>query len=300
MHLPKVIVIGGPTATGKTDIAIELALLFNGEIVNADSRQVYRGLDIGSAKVRTQEMKGVPHHLLDVADPATEQFSVAEYQKQAQHVLAEIVSRNTIPIICGGTGFYIDTVIYHQQFPEIAPNPKLRDELDGYTSEELFAILTKKDSRRARQIDPHNKVRLIRALEIIEVLGSVPESSRHTPYDVLYLCLELDKETHYQYIEERIHTRMEQGMLEEVINLHKQGVSYETLERFGLEYRYLAYVLQNKMSKEDALRELAMKTKSFVKRQYTWFKKHEDIIWFDPRHEKDALITTVRSFLDNQ
>ena len=300
MSVPKVIVIGGPTATGKTDIAIELALLFNGEIINADSRQVYTGLDIGSAKVTKEEMKGVPHHLLDIANPATEVFSVAEFKKEAQIVIEDILHRKKIPIICGGTGFYIDTLVYNQHLPEIKANEILRKELETYNTEELYRMINDRDPRRAQDIDPHNKVRLIRSLEIIDALGEVPETSTESIYDLLYVCLELDKETHIKYIEKRINSRMEQGMLNEVISLHKQGVSYETLERFGLEYRCLAYILQGKMSPKDALHELFVRTKKFVKRQYTWFRKNKDILWFHPIEQKEELINTVHSFLNKQ
>jgi len=300
MSVPKVIVIGGPTATGKTDIAIELALLFNGEIINADSRQVYTGLDIGSAKVTKEEMKGVPHHLLDIANLATEVFSVAEFKKEAQIVIEDILHRKKIPIICGGTGFYIDTLVYNQHLPEIKANEILRKELETYNTEELYRMINDRDPRRAQDIDPHNKVRLIRSLEIIDALGEVPETSTESIYDLLYVCLELDKETHIKYIEKRINSRMEQGMLNEVISLHKQGVSYETLERFGLEYRYLAYILQGKMSPKDALHELFVRTKKFVKRQYTWFRKNKDILWFHPIEQKEELINTVHSFLNKQ
>lgn len=300
MKRPQIIVVGGPTATGKTDIAIDIALLHNGEVINADSRQVYRGLDIGSAKVTKIEMRDVLHHLLDVADPKDEVFSVAEYKKQAQKCIEDILKRGKLPIICGGTGFYIDTLVYNQSIPEVKENPKLRAELETKSTEELYSLIEAKDPKRAHSIDPHNKVRLIRALEIIEALGEVPEQKKDEWYDVLYLCLELDKETHHNIIEDRITKRMKQGMLEEVKDLHQGGVSFETLERFGLEYRYLAYILQEKMTQEESLLELASQTKKFAKRQYTWFKRNNEVKWYNTLFEKDELFDELEKFLSKK
>jgi tRNA dimethylallyltransferase len=299
-YMNKVIVVAGPTATGKTNIAIDLALQYNGEVISADSRQVYRGLDIGSAKVTKEEMRGVPHYMLDVAEP-THRYSVAEYQAEARKYIEDIINRGKVPIICGGTGFYIDSIIYDQSFPDVPPNEELRKKLEQKDVEELFELLQTKDPNRASTIDPHNKVRLVRALEITEALGSVPkQNEKQDYYDILYLCLELERETHFDLIDTRIEQRIEQGMLDEVQNLHNQGVSYEQLESFGLEYRYLSFILQGLVSEEEGLAKLSSETKKFVKRQYTWFRKNPKVQWFNTLFEKEALMKQVATFLSER
>lgn len=295
----KLIVIAGPTATGKTSLAVELAVKYQGEVISADSRQVYRGLDIGSAKVTTEEMRGVPHHLLDVADP-TEVFSVSDYVEHGKKALEIVFDNGHLPIICGGTGFYIDALVYKNKLPDVPANDEFRKLLEERSAEELYEELLQKDSRRAQEIDMNNKVRLIRALEIYEALGHIPQvsSGYESPYDVLYICLERERDSHFTDIDLRITERLEQGMLDEVRELHESGVSWERLESFGLEYRYLAQHLQGKLSLEEAVELLSKETKKFVKRQYTWFKKNPNVVWFDPVMQKDAIMGTVAEFLN--
>jgi len=174
---PKVIVILGPTASGKSALAIDLALRFNGEVISADSRQVYRGLDIGSGKITKKEMLGIPHHLIDVADPK-KIFTADLFQKLSRKAVADILSRGKLPIICGGTGFYIKAAIDSAQLPDVQPDHALRAKLSKKTPEQLFAMLKKKDPARAKSIDPQNPVRLIRALEIVASIGKVPPTSK--------------------------------------------------------------------------------------------------------------------------
>jgi len=169
----KVLIILGPTASGKSDLAVQLAKKFKGEVISADSRQVYKGLDIGTGKITKKEMRGVPHHLLDVANPK-KYFSVSDYKKLALLSLRYIETKKKLPIICGGTGFYIDALIGKINLPEVPPNKALRKKLEKLSAEKLYKMLLKKDSRRAKEIDPRNKVRVIRALEIVETLGKVP------------------------------------------------------------------------------------------------------------------------------
>lgn len=299
MNTQKLIVITGPTATGKTSLAIELAQKYSGEVISADSRQVYRGLDIGSAKVTAKEMKGVPHHLLDVADPQ-EVFSVSDYKKQGRIAINTIVDNQHLPIICGGTGFYIDALVYDHEFPQVPANSELRKELNERSVEDLYEELLQKDARRAQDIGMHNKVRLIRALEIYEELGYVPEINHEytSSYDILYICLKRERESHFADIDARITERLEQGMLEEVRTLYKNGVSWERLESFGLEYRYLAQHLQGKISLQEAIEILSQETKKFVKRQYTWFRKNPQVLWFDPVTQRKEILNTVNEFLE--
>jgi tRNA dimethylallyltransferase len=270
----KIIVVCGPTATGKSDYAVTLAKQINGEIISADSRQVYRGLDIGSGKITKREMKGVPHHLLDVADPKRV-FSVAQFQKKAATIIKDIVKRGKTPIICGGTGFYIDAVVYNSTFPEVKPNAQLRKKLEKETVETLAKQLKKLDPRRYKTIELKNKVRLIRAIEIATALGKVPKLVRKPQYDVEWIYLDFPDDVLKKRIHDRLLKRMKQGMVKEVQNLHeKHNVSWKRLESFGLEYRYLSFYLQKKVSKHEMLQQLESEIWRFAKRQRTWFKKY--------------------------
>ena len=271
--MKKLIVVCGPTATGKSDYAVELARKIDGEIISADSRQVYRGLDIGSGKITTEETQSIPHHLLDVADPK-EIFSVTQYQSLATKAIEEIIARGHAPIICGGTGLYIDAVICGTVFPAVPPNTELRTKLQELSLEELQQKLETIDPKRFALVDQKNKVRLIRAIEIATALGSVPETTQNPQYNVEWHYLDFDDEVLKKRIHDRLLKRMDMGMVEEVKRLHKQGVSWERLESLGLEYRYLALYLQDKLTKEDTLSQLEFAIWHYAKRQRTWFKKY--------------------------
>lgn len=271
--LPKIIVVCGPTATGKSDKAVSLAIEKNGEIISADSRQVYKGLDIGSGKITKKETRQVPHYMLDVASPLRT-YSVAQFQKKATKAIANILKRNKTPILCGGTGFYIDALIYGTNFPQVKSNPTLRKKLSEKTSEELFTLLREQDPERAKEIDRHNKVRLIRALEIIENLGKVPMVTKECKYDVEWVYLDFPDEILKERIHKRLLKRMKQGMVQEASKLHKEGLSFKRMESLGLEYRYLALLLQNKISKKEFLEQLESAIWHYAKRQRTWFKKY--------------------------
>ena len=270
----KILVIVGPTASGKSALGVKLAKKFGGEIISADSRQVYRGLDVGTGKITKKEMSGVKHHLLDVADPK-KQFSVAEYKKLAERKLDRI----DFPIIVGGTGFYIDAVSGQANFPDVPANKKLREKLYRKSTEELFKTLKKKDARRAKAIDPHNKVRLIRALEIIEALGKVPIVKSNVTDNFIYIGLRpdnLDKK-----IKERLLKRLE-PMIRECKKLHKQGLSWKRMFDLGIEYRYIGLYLQDKLSKKEMVEMLNTAIRQYARRQITWFKRNKKIKWFKP------------------
>lgn len=271
--LPKIIVVCGPTATGKSDKAVSLALQNNGEIISADSRQVYRGLDIGSGKITQKEMVGIPHYMLDVASPLRA-YSVAQFQKKASQHIQNIIERGKTPIICGGTGFYIDALIYGSEFPKVKANSKLRKDLSKKSAEELFKLLKYQDPRRAKEIDKHNKVRLIRALEITASLGTVPKVSKKAKYDVQWIYLDFPDDILKERIHVRLLKRMKQGMIHEAETLHVQGLSFARMERLGLEYKYLALLVQKKISKQQFLEQLEMAIWHYAKRQRTWFKKY--------------------------
>ena len=277
-HKPKVLVILGPTATGKSDLAVKLALKYNGEIISADSRQVYKGMDLGTGKITKAEMKGVPHHLLDVAKPQS-QFSVSRFQKLAEKKIKEIIKRGRLPIICGGTGFYIDTLVSGRHFPAVKANKKLRAELETKTAGALFALLKKMDGHRAKNIDRHNKVRLVRAIEIAQALGRVPRVVDRNLYEATYIGLDLPNETLKKRIARRLKDRLKKGMVEEIARLHKHRLSWKRLESFGLEYKNSALFLQNKISKEQMIQNILTESFQYAKRQRTWFKRNKDIKW---------------------
>lgn len=271
--MKNIIVVCGPTATGKSDYAVELAKKINGEIISADSRQVYRGMDVGSGKITLREMKGIPHHLLDITNPKRV-FSVAQYTKLADKAIKTILKKGKVPIICGGTGFYIDSLIYEQNLPEVTPNPTLRKTLEKFSTEELAKKLETLDLERFETIDTKNKIRLIRAIEIATAIGKVPKISRIKKYNVTWHYLDFPDDVLKERIHVRLLKRMKIGMVAEVKRLHEEGVSWKRLESFGLEYRYLALYLQNKLSKTDMLTQLESAIWHYAKRQRTWFKKY--------------------------
>lgn len=275
------VAIVGPTASGKSALAVELALTLNGEVISADSRQVYRGMDIGTGKVTREEMRGVPHHLLDVAEP-NDIYTVAHFKKDAETVIKDIQSRAKLPILCGGTGLYIDAVLYNLQIPEVPPNAELRKELQALSTEELFERLKAVDPRRASEIDRHNPVRLIRAIEIAETLGLVPSlPPRALAYSAVILGVTPPKDLSLK-IEKRLDERLNAGMIEEAEKLHAAGVSWSRLETLGLEYYWLARFLQGFVSKEEMRMNLLRDIIAYSKRQMTWFKKNKDIRWVQP------------------
>lgn len=272
---PRMIVVCGPTATGKTALGIQLAKRHDGEVISADSRQVYRGLDIGTAKVTREEMGGIPHHMIDVADPK-EVYSVAEFKKEAQRVIADIHAQGKLPIIVGGSGQYIDAILYDQSFPTVPPNKALRKKLEQLDTIQLFARIVELDKDRAKTIDKNNRVRLIRAVEIAETLGYIPKLTKNTSsYTLKIIYLDLPNDELMQRIHDRNVQRLENGLIEEVKQLHADGLSWERMHALGLEYRYVAAFLQGQIaSKEKLLETLDLKIRQFAKRQRTWFRKY--------------------------
>lgn len=296
---PKILVLLGPTATGKTSLSIELAKKYNGEIISADSRQIYKGLDLGSGKVTKKEMAGIPHHLLDVADPK-KQFTVTNYVSLAEKAIADILSRGKLPIICGGTGLYIDMLINGTTLPEVPPNQKLRTQLEKKSALQLFAILKKIDPVRAKTIDAKNPVRLVRAIEIAKAIGKVPKIKKVEPrYDVLKIGLDMSDEVLKSRIAIRLKERLKKGMLREATNLHKKGLSWLRMESLGLEYREMAKLLTKKTTRNVFEEELAMDIWHYVKRQRTWFRRDEKIVWINPTKKSEVSKTTkaIKDFL---
>ncbi len=293
---PRVVVIMGPTASGKSDLAVRLARAVHGEVISADSRQVYRGLNIGTGKITEREMRGIPHHLLDVADPR-HTYTAADFKRDASEAVRCIVQKGKLPIICGGTGFYIDIALGRMTAPAVPPNPKLRVKLGKKTAVQLFAMLERLDPRRAKSIDPKNAHRLIRAIEIAKSLGSVPRASRGSPYETLWIGLTLPHEELRKKISRRLRARLAQGMVAEAKRLHARGLSWKRMEALGLEYRSLAHYLQKKISREEFVRTLERDICRYAKRQMTWFKKNRDVHWITPRGTQRAK-TLTKEFLN--
>ncbi len=271
---PKIIVICGPTATGKSDYAVKLAKKIGGEIISADSRQVYKGMDIGSGKITKKEMKNVPHHLLDVVSPKT-RYTVAQFKIAADKIIEDILKRKKVPILCGGTGFYIDAVVKNITFPEVKPNQKLRNDLEKKSLLQLIKMLEKLDPERLKTIDIDNKVRLIRAIEIVKALGKVPKLISKPKYNAKIIYLDFKNEILKKRIHTRLLKRIRQGMINEVENLHKNRVTWKRLFEFGLEYRYVSLFLQKKITKEKMILELETAIWHFVRRQRMWFKRYK-------------------------
>jgi tRNA dimethylallyltransferase len=264
---PIVIVILGQTATGKSDLAVKLARAVGGEVISADSRQVYKGLDIGTGKITKGDMRGVPHHLLDVASPRYK-FSVARFQKLANKKIKEILSRGNTPIICGGTGLYIDAITRGTLFPEVPPNPTLRKSLALRNDRSLLLKLQKLDPARAKNIESKNKVRLIRAIEIAKALGKVPATTQATPvYEFVKIGLYLPPEKLKRKIEKRVKKMFEDGLLGEIHELKKRRVTKKRLRELGFEYNDPTYD------------KVVISTLKYAKRQMTWFKRDKEIKW---------------------
>ena len=276
---PKIIIISGPTASGKSDLAIALARKVDGEVISADSRQVYRGMDIGTGKVTKAEQRLVRHWMLDIASPKRH-YTVAHWKKAAQRAIRDIIRRGKVPVICGGTAFWIDALIYDLAIPEVKPDPRLRARLAKFTPAQLYERLQKLDPARAAAIDRHNPLRLIRALEIIMITGRpVPSKSNGSPYDLLYLAVSMSREKLARRIAARLDARLAHGMLAEVRRLHRNGVPYRRLESFGLEYRWLAQYLQKKISRNQMREGLLRDIIRYSKRQMTWLRGNDDVVW---------------------
>lgn len=289
--MEKLIVILGPTASGKSSLAVKLAGRFRGEIISADSRQVYKGLDAGSGKITKKEMAGIPHYLLDVASPVR-RFTVSQYQKLALAAVKKIQARGKIPFLVGGTGLYIQSIVDGVIFPEVAPNIKLRHELEKKSVSQLFLMLKKLDPARAANIDPKNPRRLIRAIEIVKTTGHpVPKAVRgHTSYSfkILQIGIKKTPEELKKLIAKRLKKRIKK-IITEVKNLHKNGLSFKRLEELGLEYRFVAQYLKQKITYQEMMQKIQIESEHFAKRQMTWFKRDQKIHWVKTQNEAQKL-----------
>jgi len=297
----KILVIVGPTASGKSDIAVKLALEYNGEIISADSRQIYKDLDIATGKITADEMREVPHHCLDIADPQ-ERFSVMDWKQTAERAIVDIQTRGKLPVICGGTGFYISALIDGIVLPEIPADPEEQKRLELKSTDELFTELEKLDPDRARVLlensGSKNKRRLSRAIIIARTLGKVPQIESK-PSDVIsnsqvtFIGLTLPDEELKKRIHDRTMSRMKNGMIEEAKNLYANAISYERMRELGLEYRYLADFLENKITEKQLIDSIITKDWQYARRQKTWWRKDGRIKWFHPK-EIEKIIYEIK------
>jgi len=290
--MQKVLIIVGPTASGKSALGVTLAKKFNGEIISADSRQVYKGLNIGSGKITKQEMKGVTHHLLDIASPK-KAFSAADFSKKARAAIEDIANRRKLPIIVGGTGFYIDALVGRHMLPDVPPDAAFRRIHNKITTVELLCMLEKADPERAHALstpsERNNKVRIIRALEIAKSLGKSPKKRSDSPYDTLWIGVQRPDAVLRKRINKRLKDRLKLGMVGEAQNLKKKGLSFKRMRELGLEYRSLARLLQKEIQKEQLEKELESDIWRYSRKQMGYWKRNKDIEWYVPQDNKIAL-----------
>lgn len=306
----RLIAIVGPTASGKSELAALLARRFSGEVVSADSRQVYRGLDIGTGKVPRDKKsnppasgqvqnpkqrhgyfyKDVQHYLIDVASPR-KTFTVAQYRRHARKTIADILRRNKLPILCGGTGFYVDAALYNFPLPAAPPQAALRRTFEKIPTDILFERLRALDPVRAVSIDRHNRRRLIRALEIVEATGAPipPLPLRESDFLILKIGVRVETEKLKRRIKKRFILWLRQGLIREVQRLRELGCSWKRVEGFGLEYRAVALYLQQKITRQEMIEMSLREIGKYAKRQMTWFKRDTDTRWVDKPGEAIAL-----------
>jgi tRNA dimethylallyltransferase len=305
---PKVVAIVGPTASGKSAIALELALKFNGEVVSADSRQIYRGLNLTSGKVpggwkrtglkRYFVYQDVPHHMTDMVNPKRH-FTVQRFRKKASKVVTDVLKKGKLPIVEGGSGFYMDVLLHDINIPVVPPNRRLRKELEKLDDTALINRLKALDAKTAKRIDQHNRHRVIRAIEIIVTTHSpIPEIQikdlRKSRYDLLKIGILPPLPELKRRINTRLHRRFKEGMVEEIRGLRRKGLSWKRLEELGLEFRYIARHLRGELTYEDMVSTLETQSWRYAKRQITWFKRDKNIIWISAPAKAAPL---VRDFL---
>lgn len=282
------IVLTGPTAVGKTSLSIALARAVEGEIISADSMQVYKHMDIGSAKIKKEEMDGIPHYLIDVLEP-DEEFHVVRFQEMAQEAMKEIYSKGKIPILTGGTGFYIQAVVKDIDFSQDTEKSSVRERLENLAQEKggeyLHELLAQRDPESAEKIHPNNIKRVIRALEYYELTGekislhNEREGEKVSPYNTAYFVLNDHRERLYEKIDRRVDQMLDEGLVEEVRRLAQMGYTRDMVSMQGLGYKEILAYLEGEYSLEEAVYVLKRDTRHFAKRQLTWFRREKDVIW---------------------
>lgn len=293
MTKPKVIVICGPTASGKTALSIELAKKINGEIVSCDSMQIYKDMDIGTAKPTIEEMQGIKHYMLDFVSP-DERYSVADYKKQAKQAIREIIEKGKVPIVVGGTGLYVDSLIYEIEYQDIEFDEKYRKQLEERSKKEGLEVLyneaKKIDPEAITKISPNDKKRILRILEIYNATGKNKTEqeieSRKQPieYDYRVFAINWDRQLLYERINKRVDIMIEQGLIEEVKKIKQKYKKFPTAMQ-GLGYKEVVDYLEGKCTKEEMIEKIKMETRRYAKRQLTWFRKNKQTIWLEGTNE---------------
>lgn len=286
----KLLVIGGPTAVGKTDLSIKLAQKLNGEIISADSMQIYKYMDIGSAKVTKEEMNGIPHYLIDVINPDIS-FSVADFKEYGNKALEEILSKGKLPIISGGTGLYINSLTCNMNFTEAEKDDEYRQCLEALALEKgneyIHEMLKECDPISYKEIHPNNRKRVIRALEVFKLTNkpfssyNAGEDFYNSDYDVYYYVLTMDREKLYNRINMRVDIMMEKGLLEECIKLKEMGYNSDMQSMQGIGYKEILYYLEGKISLEEAVNMIKQGSRNYAKRQLTWFRRDKRCVFID-------------------
>ncbi|MGG4443504.1 tRNA (adenosine(37)-N6)-dimethylallyltransferase MiaA [Brevibacillus fortis] len=300
----RLVVIIGPTAVGKTQLSLELAEQFDGEIISGDSMQVYRGMDIGTAKAESEELASIPHHLIDIKNP-DEEYSVAMFQESAASLITDINQRGKLPFIAGGTGLYIESVTHRFQFSTTSQDPELRDRLqrlaDSEGVEALHARLADVDPITAERLHPNDVKRVIRALEIYESSGYKMSDfqlrAQHSPYDLVMIGLTMDRAKLYERINHRVELMIEAGLVEEVRGLLDAGYDASLVSMQGLGYKELIPYLYGEITLEKAVNDIQQRTRHFAKRQLSWFRRMAEIQWFDmtdPAEQRNNVETIKR------
>lgn len=302
----KLVVIIGPTAVGKTDLSLELAEQFDGEIISGDSMQVYREMNIGTAKAAPEELARVPHHLIDIISPSDE-YSVAQFQDSATRLITEINQRGHLPFIVGGTGLYIESVTHRFQFSQTSQDPELRDRLqrlaDTEGVEALHSRLAAVDPVTAERLHPNDVKRIIRALEIYECSGYKMSDfqlrAQYSPYDLVIIGLTMDREKLYQRINHRVDLMIEAGLIEEVRSLLDRGYDATLVSMQGLGYKEVIPYLYGEVTLEKAVNDIKQRTRHFAKRQLSWFRRMPQIEWFDMTDpaEQQNNVQTIKQIL---
>lgn len=292
MQKPKVIAVVGPTASGKTALGIFLAQKLGGEVISADSRQIYKGMSAIARVPGKKERAGIPHHLIEFASPQR-LYSAGEFKKHAQKIIAAIQKKKNVPIVVGGTGFYADSLLRGFSLPEVVPNKKLRSQLAKKTPAQLFAMLKKLDGKTAARIDAKNPARLVRAIEIAKSLGKVPELSSDSPYEVLWLGLRPAEATHEKAIRTGVEKRLS-TMLREAKKL-RGSLSKKQTAALGFELTPLLAYLDKKITRAELIEQLIRSERGYVKRQMRWFKRRDDIVWVT---SKAGALRLSRKFLN--
>lgn len=308
VSLPRIIVILGPTAAGKTNLGIEMARIFDGEVISADSRQVYKKMNIGTAKPQGEwvnvseravySVEGIPHHMIDIVDPG-EVFSLSHFKELALFHIKDILERNKLPIIVGGTGLYIWSIIDNLSLPQVPPNKKLRKSLEEKTLTELVELLRKLDYKTAQKIDLKNPRRVLRALEVVILTGKSffdQRNKEEASYDALQIGINPERHVLYERIEKRIDDQIKVGLVEEVASLAKQKYGWQLPSMSGIGYKQIGAYLREEVDLKTAVAMLKRDTRHYARRQITWFKRDQRIEWL-LKSEKNRVEEMIKKFL---